>query len=60
MKKLVWRISPGQSGLNRTWYLERVERNEGNERCVGYGFYKTLKAAKAMAAHLKRKPIELL
>lgn len=59
MKQIVWRISPAISGQGRSWCLERVEKNETGESRNGFGFFKTLKAAKSMAAHLKRKPIEI-
>jgi hypothetical protein len=58
-KRIVWRITPGSSGLQRAWSLERVEKHPGGESRTGFGFFKTLKAAKAMVAHMKRKPIEL-
>jgi len=63
--KIIWRIAPGIAQAGGTgkrrpcWLLSRVQKNEGSEVCTSFGAFDTIKAAKTMAAHLKRKPIEL-
>lgn len=57
--KLIWRITPAMSGGSRAWWVHKVEKREGSEISNSFGVFKTLKAAKACIAHLKRKPIEI-
>jgi len=58
--KVIWRIAPGLSGLSKVWCVYRVTKGDGGgESTAAFGCHKTLKAAKSVVAHLKRKPIEL-
>jgi hypothetical protein len=63
--KIIWRIEPGISqtaGAGKQkpcWLLSRIQKNDGAEISRSFGAFDTIKAAKTMAAHLKRKPIEL-
>lgn len=64
-KTILWRISPGitltTGGKRGTcWLLYKVSIGpQGGESTESFGGYKTIKAAKEMIAHLKRKPIEV-
>lgn len=57
---ITFRINPSLSGNKHSWCLERVCKNEGGFTTVStVSYFQTLKAAKAAAAHLARKPIVL-
>lgn len=60
IKPPCYRISPSARGCARTWTVEFIKPfGENGTTASDYGRYKTLKAAKAMVAHLQRKAIGL-
>lgn len=58
--KLAWRIIPAMSSGKKSFGLETITTyDNGTQTCSTFGYFSTLKAAKAMAAHMKRKPINV-
>lgn len=60
MKTVTFRLTPGLSGNQRSWCLERVETfDTGGIASSTVSWFSSIRAAKAAAAHLARKPIKL-
>lgn len=60
MNKISWRITPAMSQNRPSWALSTVSTADNGATVTNsFGYFSTLKAAKRMAAHMKRKPINL-
>lgn len=63
--KVKWRLDPvisqnAASGKRKAaWMLQKVTRSVAGEATQPFGVFDTIKAAREMAKHLQRKPIEL-
>lgn len=59
MKKL-YRISPALSNSSQNaWQVEFVRCGDNGEIKTSIGYFKTLKRAKSVVAHFRKKPIEI-
>lgn len=53
-----YQLTPGMSGNKRAWILQSVEKTaHGGIVTNTIAWFSTIKAAKAMASHMRRKPI---
>jgi hypothetical protein len=58
--KPAWRIrSCMTGGGKRGWVLENTYKSGDSVGWTNFGYFASIKAAKAMAAHIRRKPINV-